>query len=131
MLLASFVYFVLAVLFNTVYSPRPQQIMTPPSHLIDPILLQTIPRDRNHWSHIRQAAPQPISNANMTLMQLSGARGPEAFARVMCVPDVEVANLWTGRSSNATYLTSGEVEGVAGAYGEEVEGHQAFRRFVD
>ena len=131
MLLASFVYFLLAVLFNTVYSPRPQQIMTPPSHLIDPILLQTIPRDRNHWSHVRQAAPQPIPDANMALMQLSGARGPEAFARVMCVPDIEVANLWTGRSSDAAYLTRGEVECVAGADGEEAGGHEAFGRFVD
>lgn len=51
----------------------------------------------------------------MRLVDLPRARGPEALARVMQVPDVQVAYLGALRGCDAAYLPGADGPGVTGA----------------
>lgn len=56
----------------------------------------------------------------MTGVQLASAAGPEAFARIMRVPEVEVPDLGALGGGDTEDAAGGDVEGVAGAGGEGV-----------
>ncbi len=55
----------------------------------------------------------------MSCVKLPGARGPEALARVVKIPDVEVADLWAFGRGNAAEVACGNFPGAAGADGED------------
>ena len=78
-------------------TPRPQQIMTSPTPLTRPKILQGIPYNRDHRPHMRQAAPQPISHTDMSCLQLRRSLRPEDFSRILRIPQVQVTYLWTLR----------------------------------
>lgn len=55
----------------------------------------------------------------MRCVQLAGAGGPEAFARVVRVPDVEVADLGAFGRGDAADVAGGDFPSAAGADGED------------
>lgn len=55
----------------------------------------------------------------MRCVQLPGARGPEALARVVEVPNVEVADLWAVGCGDAAEVAGGNFPGAAGSDGED------------
>lgn len=77
-------------------APRAEQVV----HAA-PVLVLAVPReavrdDGHQRPHVRQARPQPVVRRHVRGVQLLGPAGPEPLARVVGVPDVEVA--WAGGS---------------------------------
>src|SRR5947208_4643417 len=54
---------------------------------------QRVVGDRDHGTQVRQARPQPVERRDVGALQLACPGGPEPFARVVHVPQVEVADL--------------------------------------
>ena len=73
---------------------RPQQVVDPPAVLVDAVPCQRVVDDGGQRSHVGQARPQPVVGAHVRGVKLPCARGPEALARVMGVPDIQVAWVW-------------------------------------
>ncbi len=92
--------------------------MHPPPDAVDAIPLQRIRRDGDQRPQVRQTRPQPIERGDVRPVQLARARGPEALARVVQVPDVEVADLGALRGRDAADVAGGDRPGAAGADGE-------------
>jgi hypothetical protein len=73
-------------------APRAEQIVAAAAVLIAAVL-DAVCRHRQHRSQIRQARPEPVERREMRLMELAGARRPEALARVGEIPHVQVGHL--------------------------------------
>lgn len=69
-------------------TPTPEFILTIPL-----LATQGIRDNRRQRTEVGQVTPQSVESAEVRGMQLARAARPEAFARVVIVPDVEVADL--------------------------------------
>ena len=70
----------------------------------------------DHWPQIRQAAPKPVMDFDMALLQLPRPCGPEPLARIMLVPDVKVADLRAFRRQDPANLASLDLPGLPAPY---------------
>ncbi len=70
-----------------------QQVMHTPAFGVLTVACQSVVDDGGHGTQKGQRRPQPVVGADMGPLQLTGARGPHALARVMAMPHVEVTDL--------------------------------------
>lgn len=82
--------------------------------------LQAVGDDGHHRPQVRQTAPQPVAHRDVAGVQLARAGGPEALARIVRRPEVEVGDLGAARGGEAQDLAGGDAPGVAGARRERV-----------
>jgi hypothetical protein len=62
-----------------------------PAILILAVPSEAVRDDGDKGPHVGEVRPEAIVGGDVGRVKLASAAGPEAFARVMAVPDVEVA----------------------------------------
>ena len=71
---------------------RPEQVVAPPA-VRRRSRRQSVVGDRRHRSQVRQARPQAVERGHVRALDLPRPRRPEPLARIVEVPQVEVAHL--------------------------------------
>ena len=78
------------------------------------IIGEAVVGNRYQRPQIRQGRPQAVVGADMRSLQLAGPGGPEAFARIVQIPDIEVADLWSLDGHDTEYVARGYAPSASG-----------------
>src|SRR5215212_5732568 len=75
-------------------------------------ILYGLPGDRQHRSQIGQHRPEPVEVGEVSALELTGARRPEALTRILQIPGVEIDDLRPLDRNYATDLPGSHRPGV-------------------
>ncbi len=93
-------------LVNIRVAARPEEIVAPRAIRVDAVVNGFVD-DRRHRTQKRQARPETIEGRHMRGMQLLGSAGPETFAGIVKIPQVEVRDLRSLRQRDPADLACG------------------------
>jgi hypothetical protein len=102
---------------------RSEQIVAAAAVLVAAVL-NGVGGDRQHRPEIGQARPEPVERRQVRLVELSGAGGPEALARVREAPHVEIGDLRPLDSDDANELARADGPRAARAPGHREPLHE-------
>jgi len=85
-------------------TPRPKQVVTTTTHLINAIVLKAIGNYGHQRTQVWKVRPQPVSYRNMRSMQLTSACSPKAFARILKRKYIQVSDLGAMRRGESAQL---------------------------
>ena len=80
---------------------RPDDIMNTGTVGIPAIPVQRVFGNGGQRAQVRQSAPEPVASADVGGMECSGLAAEKAFAQIVAMPEVQVANLRTFGADNA------------------------------
>src|SRR6266851_803971 len=89
--------------------------MDAPAIVVDAIAGETVGGDGRHRPQIGQCRPQAVEHRHVSGLELAGARGPQSLARIVEVPQVEIADLRALDRDDAKDVTRRYLPGPAGA----------------
>ena len=88
------------------------------SERVETVPVEGVVDDRRHGSKRGKRAPHPVRRREMRAVERTRLAGVETFGQVVCVPQVQVADLRSFNGGDAEEVTGrdGEAAGVSGRY---------------
>lgn len=75
-------------------APRAEQVVDAAAVPVHAVPVEAVVDDGGEGPHVGQVGPQTVVRADVRGVELLRAAGPEAFSRIMTVPDVQIAWLY-------------------------------------
>ncbi|MNF82129.1 hypothetical protein D3C84_644280 [compost metagenome] len=92
-----------------------QQVVQAAAMFIDTISGEAVISNGHQRPQKRQVRPEPVVSADVRALQLPGPRRPQAFARIVGVPHIEVPHLRPDRRGDAKHMPGRDRPGTTGA----------------
>src|SRR5882757_19662 len=112
------------------FAARPQKVVDAPAIIVDAVTGEAVGGDGRHRPQIGQGRPQAVEHRHVRGLELAGARRPQSLARIVEVPQVEIADLRPFDRDNAKDVTCRHFPGPAGADRDDEGLDQAAARRV-
>src|SRR6266851_54225 len=104
---------------------RAQKVVDAPAIVVDAVAGQAVGGDGRHWPQIGQGRPQAVEHRHVRGLELAGARGPQPLARIVEIPQVEVADLRSLDRDDAKDVARRHFPGPASTDRDDEGFHQA------
>ena len=79
---------------------------------VEAVPVECVVRDRGERPQVRQRAPQPVAGRHMGCVQRARFAGEEALAEVVCIPQVQIADLRSLDADDSKQMAGRHLEGA-------------------
>src|SRR5580704_71746 len=94
---------------------RAQKVVDAPAIVVDAVAGEAVGRDGRHRPQMGQGRPQAVEHRHVRRLELAGARSPQPLARIVEIPQVEIADLRALDRDDAKDMARRHFPGPAGA----------------